>query len=132
MSNIFKVNNKDTRTTSDVSIVNFEHVLRYLLLLILLNLNKNMLVGPEERQFQTINLFFSNFEKYIVLWERKICRAINFYLYSPNLRFLKNKFSRQQFKKISQTLTTEASKIRSSRSRSYSLKWAFPKRVPVY
>ena len=132
MSNIFKVNNKDTRTTSDVSIVNFEHVLRYLLLLILLNLNKNMLVGPEERQFQTINLFFSNFEKYIVLWERKICRAINFYLYSPNLRFLKDKFSRQQFKKISQTLTTEASKIRSSRSRSYSLKWAFPKRVPVY
>ena len=132
MSNIFKVNNKDTRTTSDVSIVNFEHVLRYLLLLILLNLNKNMLVGPEERQFQTINLFFSNFEKYIVLWERKICCAINFYLYSPNLRFLKDKFSRQQFKKISQTLTTEASKIRSSRSRSYSLKWAFPKRVPVY
>ena len=132
MSNIFKVNNKDIRTTSGVSIVNFEHVLHYILLSILLNSNKYMLLGPEERQFQTINLFFSNFEKYIVLWEGKICRAINFYLYSPNLRFLKDTFSRQQFKKISQTLTTETSKTRSSRSRSCSLKWAFPKRVPFY
>ena len=40
MSNIFTVNNKDTRTTSGVSVVNFEHTLHYILLLTLLNLNK--------------------------------------------------------------------------------------------
>ena len=37
---IFKVNNKDTRTTSGASIVNFEHIFRCMLLLILLNFNK--------------------------------------------------------------------------------------------
>ena len=36
---IFKVNNKDTRMMSGASIVNFEHVLSFILL-ILLNLNK--------------------------------------------------------------------------------------------
>ena len=36
---IFKVNNKDTRMTSGACIVNFEHVLSFILL-ILLNLNK--------------------------------------------------------------------------------------------
>ena len=45
---MFKVNNKDTRTTSGTSIVNFEHILHFILLLILLNLNKLMLYGPEK------------------------------------------------------------------------------------
>ena len=40
MSDIFKVNSKDTRTTSGASSVNFEHILHFILLLILLNLNK--------------------------------------------------------------------------------------------
>ena len=38
--NTFKVNNKYTRTASDASFVNFEHLSHIILLLILLNLNK--------------------------------------------------------------------------------------------
>ena len=34
MSNIFKVNNKDTRTTSDVSVINFEHILHFIIIII--------------------------------------------------------------------------------------------------
>ena len=48
MSNIFKVNNKDTRTTSDTFIAKFEHISHFILLLILLNLNKEMLVQSEK------------------------------------------------------------------------------------
>ena len=48
MPNIFKVKNKDTRTMSGASIVIFEHVSRFILLLILLNLGKLMPVGPEK------------------------------------------------------------------------------------
>ena len=40
VSDIFKVNNKDTRTTSGASIVNFEHVPHFILLILLLNSNK--------------------------------------------------------------------------------------------
>ena len=40
MSNIFKVNNKDTRTTTGASIVNFEHIYPFILLLLLVNSNK--------------------------------------------------------------------------------------------
>ena len=40
MSNTFKVNSKDTRTMSGNCIVNFEHTLDFILLLILLNLDK--------------------------------------------------------------------------------------------
>ena len=47
---------------------------------------------------------FSCFEKYFVLWVGKICWAIGFHLYSLNIRLQKDKFSRQHFKKISQTL----------------------------
>ena len=39
-SNILKVYNKDTRTTSCASIVNFEHDLHFILVLLLLNLDK--------------------------------------------------------------------------------------------
>ena len=35
MSNIFKVNNNDTRTKSGNSIVNFEHILHFILLSVL-------------------------------------------------------------------------------------------------
>ena len=40
VSDTFKVNNKDTRTTSGASIVNFEHVPHFILLILLLNSNK--------------------------------------------------------------------------------------------
>ena len=39
MSNMLEVKNKYTRTTG-VSIVNFEHILQFILLLLLLNSNK--------------------------------------------------------------------------------------------
>ena len=45
---MFKVNNKLTNMTSGASIVNFEHVLRFILQLLLLNSNKQMLVGSEK------------------------------------------------------------------------------------
>ena len=94
---------KDTRTTSSASFVNFEHILQFILLLILLNLNKQMLVGPEEWWFQTI--FFSNFEKYISLsWKNLLGYCICFHLYSLNIRLWKDKFSQQHFQIISQTL----------------------------
>ena len=41
MANIFKVNNNDTRTMSGASLVNFEHILHFILLSLLLNLNNN-------------------------------------------------------------------------------------------
>ena len=43
-------------------------------------------------------------EKYVVLWAGKICWAIDFHLYSPNISLQKDKFSQQHFKKISRTL----------------------------
>ena len=40
------------------------------------------------------NIFvFSNCDKYIVLWAEKICWAICFHRYSPNIRLKKDKFS---------------------------------------
>ena len=55
--NIFKVNIEDTRTMSDAFIVNFEHISHIIILSLLLNSNKQMLVGPEKLLFQIINLF---------------------------------------------------------------------------
>ena len=46
VSNMFKVSNIDTRTFL-ASIVNFEHISHFILLLLLLNSNKSMLVGSE-------------------------------------------------------------------------------------
>ena len=40
LSNIFRVNNKDTRTMSGASVVKFENISHYILLLLLLNSNK--------------------------------------------------------------------------------------------
>ena len=48
MSNISKVNNKDTRIMSGASVVNFEHILHFILLLSLLILNKEMPFGSEK------------------------------------------------------------------------------------
>ena len=65
VSNIFKVNNKDTRTTTGSSIV----------------ISDNKFV-------------FSNYEKYIVdLWTGKIRWATCFHSYSPNIMLRKDKFS---------------------------------------
>ena len=41
---VFKVNNKDTRMGSGASVVDYEHILQFILML-LLNSNKKMLVG---------------------------------------------------------------------------------------
>ena len=101
MSNIFKVSNKDTRTTSGTSIVNFKHISHFILLLILLNMNKCWLGLINGRFRQCV---FSNIEEYIVLSGGEICWAIYFHIYSPNLRLQKYKVSRQHFKNISQTL----------------------------
>ena len=87
-----------------VSAVNFEHISHFIVLLTLQNSRKEMLVGLEKLQFQTINLFYSNCEKYIVLWVGKTCWAICFHIYSPNIRLQNEKFSGQCFKKISQAL----------------------------
>ena len=84
MPNILKVNNKDTRT-SGASTVNFEDISHFTLWLILLNLSKIMLGGFQKLSFQTINLFYGNFEKYIVLWAEKTCWAICFHVYSSNI-----------------------------------------------
>ena len=45
---MFKVNNKLTSMTSGASIVNFERVLHFIPQLLLLNSNKQMLVGSEK------------------------------------------------------------------------------------
>ena len=47
MSNIFKVNNKDSRAISGASTVNFEHISHFILPLLLLNSNKT-LIEPEK------------------------------------------------------------------------------------
>ena len=95
VSNIFKFNNTDTRRMFRASMVNFENISHFTLLLIFLNSNNLMLFGPEKLQFQ----------KYIVLWTGKMFWAKWFYPYSPNISLQKNRFSQQHFQKISQTLT---------------------------
>ena len=47
MFKLSQVNNKDTRTTSVASIVNFKHISYFILLLLLLNSNKKQLAGYE-------------------------------------------------------------------------------------
>ena len=54
---------------------------------------------------------FSVTVRNIVLWAGKICWATHFNLYSPNIGFGKDKFSRQCFKKISQTLWSSTGMI---------------------
>ena len=66
MSNMFKVNNKYTKTTTGVSLVNFKHILQFILLLLLLNSNKY------SKTLVSNKVVFNNCEKYIVLLAGKI------------------------------------------------------------
>ena len=67
--NIFKVNQKDTRKIFGASIINLEHIFHFILLSLLLTLNKLMPVGAAKLKFQTKN--FSVILGYIVFygWE---------------------------------------------------------------
>ena len=65
MSNIFRVNLKDTRTTSGASIVNFEHILHFIV-----NIAKfeQKSAGWAQEMVVSDNKFvFTNCLKYIVL-----------------------------------------------------------------
>ena len=97
VSNIFKVSNKDTRTTPVTSTVNFEHILLFILLLLLLNSVWEDIVSNNK-------FAFSKCEKYVVLWAGKVCLATRFHLYSPKTRLRKDNFSRQLLRNISRTL----------------------------
>ena len=106
MPNIFKLNNKDIIKTTSASVVNLEHILHFILLLILLNSSKSKLVRPEKLQFQEINLFSVNVKKNFVQWVGKIFWNISFHVSSLNIRLQKDKFSWHPFKKISTTLVS--------------------------
>ena len=71
---MFKVNNKDTRTTSGVNIVNFEHIFKFILLSLLLNSYKYSETLVSDSKF-----VFNNCEKYIVLSAGKILLGYMFY-----------------------------------------------------
>ena len=86
MSNIFKVNNKDTRTTSGASVVNFEHISHFILLLLLLNSNKKNVSWAREIIVPDNKFTFSNCEKYIVLWAGENCLVTSFHSYLSNIR----------------------------------------------
>ena len=88
---------KDTGMTPGTSIVNFEHVSHFITLSNLLNSNKQMLVGPEKRTFQTINLFLVTVRNILFYGLGKFVR-----LYVLKMR--KDKLLRRHFKKISGTL----------------------------
>ena len=66
MPNILEVNNKYTRLTTGVSIVNFEHILQFILLLLLLNSNKY------SKTLVSDKVDFNNCEKCIFLLAGKI------------------------------------------------------------
>ena len=102
MSNIFKVNKKDKRTTSGVSVANFALISHFILLLILLNSNKCQF---SLRNYRFRQSCFQSCGKYIDLWTGEICWAKNVHPYSPSLGMQKDNFSQQRFKKISPTLT---------------------------
>ena len=79
MSNMLEVNNKYNRTTG-VSIVNFEHVLQFILLLLLLNSNKY------SKTLVSDKVVFSNCEKYIVLLAGKIFELRVFILFTSTVK----------------------------------------------
>lgn len=55
---MFKLKKDDTRMTPSVFfLVNYEHISHFILLLLLLNANKQMIVGPEKLMFPTKNFF---------------------------------------------------------------------------
>ena len=91
--NTFKVNRKNTKTTSGASIVKFGQILHCILLLILLNSNKKCWLGLRNSSFRQ-KIAFSNCEKYIALWVTKICQATCFHIYSPKISLEKDKFQK--------------------------------------
>ena len=93
------MSNKDTGMESGTSIVNFQHVSHFILQSNLLNLKKEMLVGPEKWTFETINLFLVTVRNILFYGLGKFVR-----LYV--LRMRKDKLSRRHFKKISGTLVS--------------------------
>ena len=117
--NTFKVNSKNTKTTSGASIVKFEQILHCILLFILLNSNKKCWLGLRNSSFRQ-KIVFSNCEKYIVLWAKKICWLYVFIFIHPTKvwkRINFKKTSRWNFKKISWTLVQHIQKgIRSTSS----------------
>ena len=76
MSNMFKVNSKYTRTTSGVFILNFEHILQFILLLLLLNLNKYSKTLASGNK-----VVFNNCEKYLVLLAGKIFVELHVFIF---------------------------------------------------
>ena len=66
-SNMLKVNNKYTRSTSGVSIVSFEHILQFILQLLLLNSNKYSKTLVSDNK-----VVFNNCYKYLVLLAGRI------------------------------------------------------------
>ena len=51
---MLKVNSKDTRMTSSVFIVNFEHNLHLFLVFLLLNLNRKIFAGLRNQYFSEV------------------------------------------------------------------------------
>ena len=76
MLSIFEVNNKYTRTTNGVSIANFEHILQFVLVLLLLNLNKYSKIIASDNK-----VVFNNCEKYIVLLAGKIFVELHVFIF---------------------------------------------------
>ena len=120
MSNIFKVSNEDTRTMLLLlTLNNFEINSLFTLWFILLNLNK-CLLGLRHGLFK---YFFQQlWEIYCPIglwWTGTIYWIVCFHPYSPNIKLRKDKFSRQYFKQVSQTLlmssNIEATRVTFSR-----------------
>ena len=84
MSNIFKVNNKVTSTTPVASIVIYFRLYSTVTITELKQVNAGWLW---EHIVSDNKFFFSNSEKWIVLWARKFCRAIILFCFSDFLCF---------------------------------------------
>ena len=113
LSNIFTVNNIDTRmTAASIVNVNFEHISHFILLLLLLcYLFKQIYTGWawEEICWETLICWYLR-EIYCPMgWENLLDTC--FHPYSPNIRLCQGKFSWQHSKKISPTLEKTSSLI---------------------
>ena len=86
VSNISKVNIKNTSTMSGACIVNFEHISHIIILSLLLNSNKQMPVGHEKLFFQIISLF----SVWAMGWENLIVGLHGFILIYPTHSFVLN------------------------------------------
>ena len=100
MSNVFKVNNKDT-------FINFEHISEQFAHYCTVNIAQfEQIIEEWAWETEVSDEFVSGCcEKFNDLWARKTCCALGFPLYLPNIGLQKDKLSQQNFKKISQTLS---------------------------